>query len=144
MKLRRINLKKIEIGQKIPPLRVKIESKSYKKYNRLIHEINPLHKSTEFAQNLGFDNIIVAGNFLFSYISKWIISWIDEINAVKKITVKFGNPVYIDENLIHQGKVIEIHVKNNQKLITCEYEVVKLNGEKAMNGIIELIFSNKE
>lgn len=144
MKLKRLNPSNIEIGQEIPPFKVKIESKSYKKYNRLIHEMNPLHKNTEYAQNLGFDNIVVAGNFLFSYISKWIISWVGEINAVKKITVKFGNPVYIDENLIHKGKIIEIQDKNNQKLIFCEYQVEKFNGEKVMNGVIKLTFSNKE
>lgn len=142
MKLKRLNPSNIEIGQNIPPFKVKIESRSYKKYNRMIHEINPLHKNLDFAQNLGFDNIVVAGNFLYSYISKWIISWVGEINAVNKITVKFESPVYIDETIIHKGKIIEIQDKNNQKLISCEYQVEKLNGEKVMNGVIRLIISN--
>lgn len=140
MKLKSKNPINIEIGQEIPPFKVKIEKKVYGKYNRLIHEINPLHLNLNYAKKLGFDNIVVAGNFLFSYISKWIINWIDDINVISKISIKFGEPVYIDEEIVHKGKVVEIQNLENKKIVICEYLVEKLNRETVMNGIIKLDF----
>ena len=143
MKLKRINPNSNEIGQKIPPFKIKIEKKAYGKYNRLIHEINPLHFNLNYAKKLGFYNIVVAGNFLFSYISKWIINWIDDINVISKISIKFGEPVYIDEEIVHKGKVVEIQNLENKKIVMCEYLVEKLNRERVMNGIIKLDFLDK-
>ena len=143
MKVKKMNLNNIEIGQEIPPFKVKIEKKVYGKYNRLIHEINPLHFNLNYAKKLGFDNIVVAGNFLFSYISKWIINWIDDINVISKISIKFGEPVYLDEEIVHKGKVVEIQNLENKKIVMCEYLVEKLNRETVMNGIIKLDFLKK-
>ena len=143
MKLKRINPNNIEIDQEIPPFKVKIEKKVYGKYNRLIHEINPLHFNLKYAQKLGFDNIVIAGNFLFSFITKWIINWIDDINVISKISIKFGKPVYINEEIVHKGKVVEIQNLDNKKIVMCEYLVEKLNRETVMNGIIKLDFLKK-
>ena len=60
----------VKIGQEIPPLKVKVERKTYRKYNRLIKEINPMHLSKIYVQKLGYDDVLVAGNFLYSYIPK--------------------------------------------------------------------------
>ncbi len=79
--MKKFNSKFIDfvIGQAIPSSKVKIDKKSYKSYNRLIGEINPIHLSKKYAQNLGFDDIVVAGNFLFSIVNKWIINWIQDV-----------------------------------------------------------------
>ncbi|GAG63566.1 unnamed protein product [marine sediment metagenome] len=108
MKLKSKNPINIEIGQEIPPFKVKIEKKVYGKYNRLIHEINPLHLNLNYAKKLGFDNIVIAGNFLFSFITKWIIDWVDDIKLIKSITMQFEKPVYIDEEIVYKGKIAEI------------------------------------
>lgn len=137
--MKRINPNNIEIGQKIPPIKAKIEKKVYGKYNRLIHEINPLHFNLKYAQKLSFDNIVIAGNFLFSFITKWIIDWVDDIKLIKNITMQFGKPVYIDEEIVYKGKIVEIQNVGNKKIIICKYLVEKLSGEIVMNGIIKLI-----
>jgi len=92
---------------------------------------------------LGFDNIVIAGNFLFSFITKWIIDWVDDIKLIKNITMQFGKPVYIDEEIVYKGKIVEIQNVGNKKIVMCEYLVEKLNRETVMNGIIKLDFLKK-
>ena len=84
----------LKIGHEIPPLKVKVDAKNYRRYNRMIQEVNPIHMSKLYAQKIGFEDIVIAGNFLFTYIPKWIIEWTGDIKVIKKITIKFENPVY--------------------------------------------------
>ena len=134
--------KTYEVGQELPPYKVIITKKTYRKYNFLIREINPIHFNTKYAQKMGYEDVIVAGNFLYSYIPKWILDWIGDIKAINKISVKFGNPVYLEDELIHNGKIIEVKNENGKKVVVCEFQVIKVNGEFALGGTIQLLFSD--
>ncbi len=112
----------------------------YRKYNRLINEINPIHISKSYAQKIGFETIVVAGNFLFSYIPKWIIDWTSDLSIIKKITVKFENPVYPDEEIIHKGKIVQIYEDHGEEVVECDYQVFKASGQKTSFGKITLSF----
>ncbi|TFG21842.1 MAG: hypothetical protein EU529_12370 [Promethearchaeota archaeon] len=135
--------KKIEIGQEIPSFKVKMEKKTYKQYNKLAKEINPMHLSKLYVHNrLGYDDILIAGNFLFSFVPKWIIDWIDgNINALSSITIKFENPVYPNDEIIFNGKIIDIKQEDKRKVVYCEYQVEKINNERVMSGTVNLSFS---
>ena len=126
------------IGQVIPSSKVKIDKKTYKSYNRLIGEINPIHLSKKYAQNLGFDDIVVAGNYLFSIINKWIVDWIKDVKIFKKISIKFENPVYPDDEITFLGKISNIDNSENEKTIICTFQGKKSNTIEVMNGTIEL------
>jgi len=123
-------------GIELPPFKIKVEAQKYRKYNRLIKEINPIHFNKKYAQNLGFDSIVVAGNFLFTYIPKWLIDWIGDARIIKRITINFQHPIYADDVIIHKGKIVKIIEKNNRKVAECEYIVQKENGQKTANGTI--------
>jgi len=131
------------IGQVIPSSKVKIDKKTYKSYNRLIGEINPIHLSKKYAQNLGFDDIVVAGNYLFSIINKWIVDWIKDVKIFKKISIKFENPVYPDDEITFLGKISNIDNSENERLIICNYQGKKSNDIEVMNGTIELKINSK-
>ena len=126
------------IGQIIPSSKVKIDKKTYKNYNRLIGEINPIHLSKKYAQNLGFDDIVVAGNFLFSIVNKWLVDWIKDVKIFKKISIKFENPVYPDDEIMFLGTISNIDNSENERLIICNYQGKKSNDIEVMNGTIEL------
>ena len=139
---KKLDLNTIKIGQIIPPLNIKVEKKTYKQYNRLIGEINPMHLSKIYVQRLGYNDVLVAGNFLFSFIPKWIIDWIDsDIKALRNITVKFEKPIYPDEVIVFKGKISDIKTDNNNKIVDCEYQAEKLSGNKVMSGKVKLNFS---
>ena len=132
------------IGQVIPSSKVKIDKKTYKSYNRLIGEINPIHLSKKYAQNLGFDDIVVAGNFLFSIVNKWIVDWIKDVKIFKKISIKFENPVYPDDEITFLGKISNIDNSENEKIIICNFKVKKSNTIEVMNGTIELKINSND
>ena len=138
------SLSNVELGQEIPPLAIKVERRTYKKYNRLIKEINPMHLSKMYVQKLGYDDVLVAGNFLYSYIPKWIINWIgaENVETIKNINVKFENPVYPDDEIIINGKIVNVEKKNEKKIIECEFNVRKPDTERVFSGNIKLVFSN--
>lgn len=136
------NPEKAVIGQEIPSFRVHVARMIYRKYNRIIKEINPIHINKNYAQKLGYDDIVVAGNFLFTYIPKWILDWIKDVNYLKKINIKFENPVYIDEEIIHKGKIIDIEERDLEKKIICEYTVEKPEGLRTSYGEIYLMIKN--
>ena len=138
MKSIKLNPDDLKVGQEIPAYQVNVEYQNYRKYNRLVKEINPIHFNKKYAQKLGFNTIVVAGNFLFTYIPKWIIDWVGDVNAIKKITVKFENPVYINDEIIHKGKIVDIKEEDGQKIVECDYHVEKTSGEKTYFGIIIL------
>jgi len=129
----------LTVGQELPVFKVKMDGQTYRKYNRLIKEINPIHFNKKYALKLGYDGIVVAGNFLFTYIPKWVIDWVGDATAIKKIDVKFDSPVYIDDILVHKGKIIK--VDEVKRLIECQYEVEKTNGERSSYGKILLSLS---
>jgi len=133
---REFNPNDIKIDQEIPPFKVKIDHKKYRKYNKLIKEINPIHMSKMYAQKIGYEDIVIAGNFLFTYIPKWIIDWIGDVNVIKKATVKFENPVYPYDEIIHKGSIVDIKERNEKKIIKCDYNVEKISGERTSYGTI--------
>ncbi|MHA1232727.1 MAG: MaoC family dehydratase [Candidatus Helarchaeota archaeon] len=130
------NIKKneIKVGDEIPPYKVRIDAKVYKKYNRLINEINPLHFNRNYAQKLGFRDIVVAGNFTFMFIPKWLLEWAGDIKSLKKVSVKFNNPVYLGDELIHTGKITSVEVEGNKKIVDGKYSVNKTSGELVSEG----------
>lgn len=137
------NIKKetIKVGDQIPEYSVFIDEKMYKKYNRLVGEINPLHFNKNYAKKLGFEDIVVAGNFTFGYIPKWIIDWTGDIACIDQISVYFEKPVFINDQIKHKGKVTKIDVKNDKKFIDCSFTVEKTVGNEIVTrGYIQLSF----
>lgn len=131
----------IKIGQKIPTLKVNVEKKIYKQYNKLIKEINPMHLSKIYVRRLGYDDVLVAGNFLYSYVPKWISDWIDgDVKIMRNIKIKFEIPVYPNDEIIFNGKIIDIKNENNKKVVVCEFHAEKITSERVMNGTMKLSF----
>lgn len=129
-------------GDVIPAFRTEINPKSYRKYNRLIGEINPIHFNKKYAQNIGFEGVVVAGNFLFTYIPKWIIDWIRKPDIIKNISIKFDNPVYLNDQIIHEGTIAEVERQGNEWDIKIDYVVKKNSGLRTSYGNIMLSQNN--
>ena len=115
----------INIGDKIPPLKIKLTSEKNKLYNRLVKEINPLHFNPDYAKGLGYKDIVIAGVFTSSFFVKLITDWIGE-HKITDYEIFFHDPAYLNDELIHEGKVIS---KENN-VIQCETWSKNQLGEK--------------
>lgn len=136
------NLDNLQLGTVLPQFKVIITKQIYRKYNFLIREINPIHTNKKYAQNLGYKDVLVAGNFLYSYVPKWIIGWIGKGKNINRIKIKFGKPVYLEEELVFDGKIVSIENKNGEKFVEYEFIVNKSSGDFVMNGSVVLQFKD--
>ena len=80
-------------------------------------------------------NINVKG-LIASSASKTLENYTSTYDAtvIKKIDVKFDNPVYLDDILIHTGKITSITDNGDSGLIEFEYVVEKSSGERSSYG----------
>lgn len=92
-------------GQRLPDLRVGMDRGTYFEYNRLTNEINPLHFNEDYARKLGFDDIVVAGVYTFSFVPKIVEDWAGMWGRVSAIEIKYLSPVYIDTTPLHRARV---------------------------------------
>ena len=76
-------------------------------------------------------------------IYKWIVDWIKDVKIFKKISIKFENPVYPDDEIMFLGTISNIDNSGIEKIIICNYQGKKSKDIEVMNGTIELkIISN--
>lgn len=135
----RLALNNIKVGDKIPNLQLKIEQKTYDKYNQLINESNPLHLDKKYARKLGFKDILIAGNFLYAHVQRWLINWVDNIKLINKFTIRFENPVFSGDILNFKGQVKKVSFLNNDRAILCKYIVEKSRNIPVIEGNLTLI-----
>ncbi len=112
----------IEEGMSAPACRFTMDQGRYDAYNQLIHEINPLHFDKGFAQGLGFEDIVVAGVYTFSFIPLMIEALLEESAVIRSIDVTFRRPIYLNETIVQKA-----HVRKkiqSEKMNCVEFEVL--------------------
>ena len=124
-----INYDGINVGDKLPPLKIKITTEKNKYYNRLVKEINPLHFNVDYAKGLGYKDLVISGVFTSSFFVKQITDWIGE-NKIKDYEIFFYDPCYVNDEIIHEGKVIDKSLVDGKKMIKCETWSTNQSGEK--------------
>jgi len=133
-----IEYEEIKVGDKIPTLKIKLTAEKNKHYNRLVKEINPLHFNADYAKGLGYKDIVIAGVFTSSFFVKLVTDWIGE-HKIKDYEIFFHDPAYINDELIHEGKVISKSVIDGNKMIQCETWSLNQAGEKLATANFNLI-----
>lgn len=130
----KIDFDAIREGDSIPPIKVKMDRKTYFEYNKLVHEINPLHFIQDYARRLGFKDIVVAGVYTFSFIPRLIAEWIGAPGALRKMEVKFIKPMYIEDEVTYGGVVKKKYVSDEGNFVECEISVENADGEKLIEA----------
>ena len=130
----KVSFENIKKGDRIPSYEVKMGRKTYFEYNKLVNEINPLHFDEKYAQQLGFKNIVVAGVYTFSFITRMIAEWIGEPGSIQSIEIKYNKPIYIDDVVTYSGTASKKYIKDNKKYIDCEISIENVEGAKLINA----------
>lgn len=80
---------------------IKMDRNLYSQYNHLISELNPLHLYKAYARYLGYQNIVVAGIYTFSFLPQTIEKLIDAgTGKITNINVVYKNPIYINTTIV--------------------------------------------
>jgi acyl dehydratase len=136
-----LGFEEIQEGDRLPEYRVQIDRETYFAYNKLINEINPLHFDKDYANKLGFRDIVVAGVYTFSFIPKMIEDWIGESGKICGIDIKYQNPIYIKETIIQDAHVKEKVKEDHKKYIKCEVSVHDMEGKELSSAVVIVDFS---
>jgi acyl dehydratase len=120
----------IREGDHFPEYPIRMDRETYFEYNELVKNINPLHSNEEYAQKLGFRDIVVAGVYTFSFIPRMIEEWLSSPVRFKKIEIRYQSPVYPDAVIVHKARVIKKVERDGQRLIECEVTVEDEDGER--------------
>ena len=73
-------------------------------------DVSPLHTDPAFARSKGYDDIIVYGGLLVSYISRLVGMHMPGRDSVEAgLEVKFTNPLFVNENATLSGVVKHKH-----------------------------------
>lgn len=133
----RLGFSEISEGTSLPECRIRMDPERYGAYNRLVDEINPLHFDRDFARALGFEDIVVAGIYSFSFIPRMIESVLEESARIRSIEIVYKSPLYVGEEIVQRALVkrkveaegtrwveLEVSVRDRRGRTTTEASVI--------------------
>ena len=133
------NPNKITVGYQIPELIIKsFKKKDLIEYAKASGDYNPIHLDKNFANNIGFDNVIVHGMLIMAHLGKRIANSIS-ISSLKHFSVQFSSITIIGEELKCVGEAIKIEKDKEKKIITFKLKVLNLSNDVKILG--KAIFS---
>ena len=131
----------IKDGDRLPELRVRMDREKYFAYNDLVKNINPLHSDEAYAKRLGFRDIVVAGVYTYSFITRMIEDWVGESGEISQVEIGYKSPIYIDETIIHEAQVIKKCEDVRRRYAECEVLVRDREGNKLTEALVRVDFN---
>lgn len=129
-------LKELEIGQEIAPFSITIGWNTYKKYNKLVHEINPLHFNETYAQQLGYKTIVVAGVFTASFFLRPILNLNKDPLSIIKYHIHYHDPVYIGDTITQRARITKKYEKSGRWFLEFDVWVENQDKNQIISGTV--------
>jgi len=98
---------------------------------------NPLHGDGEYAESLGYSGRVAYGMLTASFLSTLAGVYLPgKYSLIHEVSLKLTAPVYIGDELMFEGEVIE---KNDLfNLITLKVTSINQSGEKVLRGNMKI------
>lgn len=135
-----VRFEEVEVGKELPSFSVTIDEVMYRQYNRLVHEVNPLHFNENYAKGLGYRTIVVAGVFTASFFLRPILAWIEDPARIMEYTIRFNDPVYLGDTITHRTIVKRKYEGKGKRIVECEVTVENQEREKLTSGLVLVNF----
>ena len=109
----RVDIQSVRIGSKAT-FELQISREQLLQFSELSGDKNPLHDSDDFAKRKGFKGVVCHGMLLSSYFSRLAGMYIPGENCLlQAVKLSFVEPVYINEECVLVGEVVEIYESIN-------------------------------
>ena len=107
-------------------------------FRALTGDENLLHRDGEYAKAQGFSDVVVFGMLTTSFLSTLCGVWLPGENSlIYDLKASYPKPVYVGDELIISGKVVE--KSDAMNMITVQWRIVKkLSNETAAKGTIRV------
>jgi len=101
---------------------------------------NPLHQYSEYARSSGFYDRVVYGMLTASFLSTLAGMYLPgEHSLIKEVNFKLPAPVYVDDELLIVGEVVE---KNDTfNLIDVKVTITNQDNRKVLRGNMQIVVS---
>lgn len=111
---------------------VKITDKMVRQFAEMSGDINPIHLDDAYAATTRFKKRIAHGMILGALVSRFLNEKIGSGGIYLAQTLKFTNPVFIDDEITFELEVTKLH--KTRGLGTIETIAKKSNGDIVMKG----------
>lgn len=111
---------------------VRITDKMVRQFAEMSGDFNPLHLDDNYAATTRFKKRIAHGMILGALISRFLNEKIGAGGVYLAQTLKFTNPVYIDDEITFELEVTKLH--KTRGLGTIDTIAKKANGDIVMKG----------
>lgn len=119
---------------------VVITDKMVRQFAEVSGDINPIHLDDEYAQTTRFKKRIAHGMILGAIVSKLLNEKIGSGGIYLAQTLKFSNPVFIDDEITFELEVVKLH--KTRGLGVVETRAFKsATGEKVLKGEATIMMS---
>jgi 3-hydroxybutyryl-CoA dehydratase len=120
-----------EVGYKAS-VKATVTDKMVRQFAEMSGDFNPIHLDDEFAAKTRFKKRIAHGMILGALVSRFLNEKIGAGGIYLAQTLKFSNPVYIDDEITFNLEITKLHKKRG--FGTVETTAVKQTGEIVLKG----------
>ena len=130
-------MNKFSCGYKLKSIKNKIIQTNVNNYAKASGDLNPIHLDELFAKKSIFKNTIAHGMMIGGILSEMLFAEYGDLWLSKSsIDIKFKAPVFMDEEIITYGEVIN----NENNKLKIDLVVEKNNGTEAIKGFAIIEF----
>ena len=130
-------MNKFSCGYKLKSIKNKIIQTNVNNYAKASGDLNPIHLDKSFAKKSIFKNTIAHGMLIGGILSEMLFDEYGDLWLSKSsIDIKFKAPVFMDEEIITYGEVIN----NENNKLKIDLVVEKNNGTEAIKGFAIIEF----
>jgi acyl dehydratase len=129
----------VQEGDFAPELRVVMERERYFAYNALVKNINPLHSDRAYARTLGFDDVVVAGVYTYSFMTRVVEDWVGGDGRISSVEISYQHPVLIGESVIYTARVAR--KEERDRGLELEVQAKNTAGAICTRAAVRVVFS---
>lgn len=118
---------------------VKITDKMVRQFAEMSGDFNPIHLDDKYAATTRFKKRIAHGMILGALVSRFLNDKIGSGGIYLAQTMKFTNPVFIDDEIIFELEITKLH--KTRGLGSVETNAKKTTGEIVMKGEATIMMS---
>jgi acyl dehydratase len=118
-----VRFEEVKVGDEIPSLSKVVKREEIKAYADASGDQNPLHQDDNFARSVGFPGIIAHGMFTMAHLTKALTDWLGDPGALKRMKVQFRAVVFMDEEMVAKGRIVELDPSSKRAKLSVWVEV---------------------
>lgn len=124
----------VDIGMEIPSLTKSPSKRQLVQWAAASGDFYELHYDKDFAQGMGFPDVLVHGKLKFGFLGQMLTDWMGEEGVLRKLGCNYRGTDSPGGDLICRGKVTNKYVKDGEHLVELEVWTENSSGERTTPG----------